>query len=335
MPGSVEPHSLAAGAPRRGAGLRLTVIVPATNAPPTLERTLAAIHRGICPTDEVLVVHEPAHIGPAAARNRGVARARGDVMVFVDADVELAPDTLARIRAAFETDPGLGAVFGSYDDRPAAPGIVSAFRNLLHHHVHHASAGPAQTFWAGLGAVRRDAFLAVNGFDAARFAGPSMEDIDLGMRLAKTGARIVLDPAIQGTHLKSWTLRGMLRTDFWDRGVPWVRLLCARRTVPTSLNLGWRHRLSALATIGAPTAMVVGHLLLATLAVALLIVLNRSFYGLLLRRRGPFGAAAGVALHAVHHLTAAAALVVGVVIFAVAGARTANAPAARPAPATD
>ena len=57
----------------------------------------------------------------------------------------------------FAADPTLSALFGAYDDLPAAPGIVSNFRNLLHHHVHHRNAGPAETFWTGLGAVRRRA----------------------------------------------------------------------------------------------------------------------------------------------------------------------------------
>src|SRR5206468_4033243 len=141
--------------------VRLSVVIPATDDPPTLALTLAAIERSLAPADEVIVVSEPRFIGPAAARNAGAARARGDVIVFVDADVAVRPDALGRIRAAFSSDPQLSAVFGSYDDDPAAAGLVSGFRNLLHHHVHHASAGPATTFWTGLGAVRHQTFLAV------------------------------------------------------------------------------------------------------------------------------------------------------------------------------
>ncbi|MDF2754156.1 MAG: pglI 2, partial [Gaiellaceae bacterium] len=79
--------------------------------------------------------------------------------MFVDADVEVHEDAFQRIRSAFNGDPGLAAIFGSYDDAPGADGIVSDFRNLLHHHVHHQGAGVATTFWAGLGAIRREVFL--------------------------------------------------------------------------------------------------------------------------------------------------------------------------------
>ncbi|MGH7465989.1 MAG: glycosyltransferase family 2 protein, partial [Longimicrobiales bacterium] len=99
--------------------------------------------------------------GPAYARNRGVEVGRGEVVMFVDADVCVHGPTLSRIAAAFRDDTGLAAVFGSYDADPRAPGFVSQFRNLLHHHVHQCNRGPAETFWAGCGAVRRSALLEV------------------------------------------------------------------------------------------------------------------------------------------------------------------------------
>jgi GT2 family glycosyltransferase len=285
----------------------LTAIVPATNAPPTLTACLEAI-RG---ADEVIVVEEGG--GPADARNRGAARATGDVLVFVDADVVVHEDAFARIRRAFEDDPSLAAIFGSYDDRPAAPGTVSVFRNLLHHHVHQSGAGPATTFWAGLGAVRRDAFESVGGFDAERYLVPSVEDIELGTRLAAAGHRMVLDPAIQGTHLKAWGLRGMLEADMWHRGVPWVDLLLRRRSGSSALNLGWRHRASAAASVFAVVSVLRGRWRSAAVGFAALVALNRSFYSLLARRRGRAEAALGVGLHALHHLVAALSVPVALV----------------------
>jgi GT2 family glycosyltransferase len=278
----------------------LSAIVPATNAPPTLARCLEAIRSAEEAPEEVIVVDEGG--GPADARNRGAARATGEVLVFVDADVVVHADAFARIRRAFEADPSLAALFGSYDDTPADPGTVSQFRNLLHHHVHHESAGPATTFWAGLGAVRRDVFEASGGFDAARYPVPSVEDIDLGTRLASAGCRIELDPAVQGTHLKAWSLFGMIESDLWHRGVPWVELLLRHGTGSSALNLGWRHRASAVASLVAAVSLLRGRFRAAVLALGALVALNRSFYALLLRRRGGLGAAAGAGLHALHHV---------------------------------
>jgi GT2 family glycosyltransferase len=288
----------------------VSAIVPATNAPPTLEQCVDAIRTADEGPDELLVVDRGG--GPADARNRGASQAQGDVLVFVDADVLVHSDTFKLIRSAFERDPGLAALFGSYDDRPAAPGIVSSFRNLLHHYVHQQGAGPAMTFWAGLGAVRREQFEAVGGFDAERYPLPSVEDIDLGVRLAAAGFRIELDPAIQGTHLKAWSLRGMIENDFWQRGAPWIELLLRHRTGSAALNLGWRHRLSALVSVAAALSLVNGRVSRAGRALAVLVALNASFYGLLARRRGRLEAVAGVGLHAVHHVVGALSVPVGV-----------------------
>jgi hypothetical protein len=217
-------------------------------------------------------------------------------------------DALARIRNVFDGDPAIAAVFGSYDDDPGASGIVSDFRNLLHHHVHHQGAGLATTFWAGLGAIRRDVFLELGGFDEERFRHASVEDIELGMRLHTRGSQILLDPAIQGKHLKNWTFVCMMKTDLVRRGVPWVRLLLEKRAASTALNLGWPNRLGTGASLLLLVALVLRKFWLAGGTLALLIAFDRQFYGLLFRRRGPALAAAAVPLLLVHRLTSAAAV---------------------------
>jgi GT2 family glycosyltransferase len=291
---------------------RLTAIVPATNRPATLTRCTEAIRSARDPAEEILIVETPPAAGPAQARNSGARRASGEVLVFVDADMVVRADAFTRIRAAFEDDPDLVALFGSYDDSPEAADAVSRFRNLLHHYVHQSSPGPAATFWAGLGAIRRDSFMAAGGFDE-RFRVPSVEDIDLGMRLAASGERIVLDPLLQGTHLKAWSLAEMIRTDFARRGVPWIRLLLRDRgrAAGGELNLGWPHRLSALACLVGIGALLLRRPRTAIAMAIALVAINSPFYRLL-GRYGLRTAVTGVGLHAIHHLTAAAAVPAGV-----------------------
>ena len=288
--------------------ITLSVVVPATDTPETLGRCTAAISAAAAPPDEVIVVDEPVTLSATAARNAGVRQATGEVIVFVDADVEVHPDVFTRIRAAFDTHPLLTAVYGSYDDAPAVATTVSAFRNLLHHHVHSGGAGPAETFWTGLGAVRRDRFLGVGGFDEDRYPHPSIEDIELGRRLILAGGEIHLDPTIQGTHLKRWTMRGMLWTDFARRGVPWTALQIRERRASSTLNLGWRHRLSALSCLLVLVGAASAQPFLALGALANLVALNHAFYRLLVARLGLVRAVAGIGLHGIHHLTAIAAV---------------------------
>jgi len=251
--------------------------------------------------------------GPAAARNLGAQQAAHPILMFVDADVALHADALARIRTHFAADPQLAAVFGSYDDHPAAPGLVSQFRNLLHHHTHSRHGGEASTFWAGCGAVRRQPFLALGGFDAAAYGVPSIEDIEFGLRLSDGGARIRLDPAIQATHHKRWTLGSMVRTDILQRALPWSRLLLHRRQPSTRLNLDGAARLSSVLSLTMAVllaAMALGPgpgptaALGLTLGLVLLLsgLINRRFYGLCWRRGGPALALAAVGLHNLYFL---------------------------------
>lgn len=290
--------------------MRLTIVIPAADRPSTLDRCVAALRRGARPDDELIIVDEPSDATATIARNRGAARATGDVLVFVDADVEIHTDALERIRSVFEEDDSLAAVFGSYDDAPEG-GVVGGFRNLLHHHVHQHSGGEIASFWAGLGAVRRDVFERAGGF-----VEHPVEDIELGMRLAEEGAKIVLDPTIQGKHLKDWDLWSMIRTDFAIRGVPWVGLMLRHRTAAAKLNIGWRHRISALACVVVVVAPALTLFLPAAVALACVVTLNAPFYALLLRRRGLLQAITGVGLHVLHQLIAVAALPVGLLAYA-------------------
>ncbi|HEU4370168.1 MAG TPA: glycosyl transferase, partial [Methylomirabilota bacterium] len=203
--------------------------------------------------------------------------------------------------------PDVAAVFGSYDAMPRAPGLVSQYRNLLHHFVHQHGDSAASTFWAGCGAVRRDVFATLGGFDARRFPRPSIEDIELGYRLRAAGHRILLDKELQGTHLKRWTLRSVVTTDVTCRAVPWARLNLERRASLTDLNLKASQRASAalVGVAGVCALMAAVHQGFAggaAAAVLGVVVLNRDFFGFLRRRRGLTFAAACVPLHLLYFL---------------------------------
>lgn len=319
----------------RAAAIRLSIIVPAYNSPRELAECLAALRADAAPGTELIVVDDAStdetpdvakaagatvirlvrNGGPGAARNHGVAHADGDVILFVDADVVVAPGAVGRVARAFAEDPRLAALFGSYDDRPRAPGLVSRYRNLLHHFVHHTGRAEASTFWAGLGAVRREAFVAVGGFDAVRFPRPSIEDIELGARLRRAGRRIRLDPMVQGTHLKRWTLGSMVQVDITRRALPWARLIVETAHTPTDLNLRPSQRVTAILAGLAVLALALTPLRPApALGVALgalagVAVLNRRFYALLWRRGGLPLLAAGFPLHVLYFLYSAATFV--------------------------
>lgn len=252
--------------------------------------------------------------GPGACRNQAAQLARGDVLLFIDADVVMHDDVPERVADWFERRADVVALFGAYDDRPHARGIVSRYRNLLHHFTHSAHAGEASTFWAGCGAVRRAAFLAAGGFDADYYAVPSIEDIELGYRLRRAGGVILLDPEIQGTHLKRWKLWGMVHTDIFRRALPWGRLLQHPELAGAVLNVSNAERLKALIGGGFYAALLLGlfHLPFLGAATALLLVAALTswpFYWTVARSAGAVTAIAALFLHQLYFVYGAATFV--------------------------
>jgi glycosyltransferase involved in cell wall biosynthesis len=248
------------------AGPRLSVIVPVRNGGKCLGRCLEGLSRSEYRQFEVIVVDDcstdntrqiaerygarcirtPRTLGPGGARNLGAQHAGGEALVFVDADVVVPPEGLRLMAEDFRSDPELAAVFGSYDEAPTWPTFISQYKNLMHRYVHQASSESAATFWAGFGAVRKKVFDEFGGFDAGMYKVPSIEDIALGLELARAGRRIRLDKRLAVKHLKRWTVGNLLRADILHRAVPWTKLILSTRQLPRDLNLTYASRVSSL-----------------------------------------------------------------------------------------
>ena len=278
----------------------LSVVIPAHNNGAQLRSCLRSLRASDFREYEIIVVDDgssenistsaarfgarfarlAARRGPGAARNCGARLARGEYLLFLDSDVCVHADTLARILAAFAADAALDAVFGSYDAQPAVSNFISQYRNLLHHFVHQTANPEASTFWAGCGAMRRTVFLDSGGFDS-EYDRPAVEDIELGMRLCRAGARIRVDKRVLVTHQKHWTFWSMLKTDFFHRGLPWARLMLDSGNISNDLNLKWPQRIAAIfawALIGTLAAGAWQHWTLAVgplLAMFLVVALDR------------------------------------------------------------
>jgi GT2 family glycosyltransferase len=305
----------------------LSVIIPVHNGGDDLRRCLDALAASTRPPDEVIVVddassdgsgdlarHRGARVvrldgsphGPAFARNRGTETAQGDILVFCDADVAVHAHTLARVERYLVEHPEIAALFGSYDDTPPARGLVTRYKNLLHHYVHQHGRREASTFWAGCGAIRCEVFAALGGFDEG-YTRPSIEDIELGARLRHAGYRVWLCPDVQVAHLKRWTFASLLRSDIFDRAIPWTRLILRDACLLTDLNLDTRSRLSALAAWAAVAFLVLGFwspwawigMLLGMVALG---VLNADLYRFLARQGGMGFAVGAVGLHILYFL---------------------------------
>ncbi len=272
-----------------------------------------------------IVIRNRSPQGPAAARNRGALAARAPLIFFLDADVAVHPQTLSLALARFKADPALSALIGSYDDTPAAPGLVSQYRNLLHHFVHQQGQfqngiRPAHTYWTGCGVIRRDVFLEFGGFDPRLYPRPAIEDIELGYRLARAGHRIVLARDVLATHLKRWTLAEVVRTDIFRRGVPWMLLIKRTGMIETDLNVKAGQKacvaLTGLTILGAAAAPFYAWAAMGTCcAVIAIIALNRDFFLFLSRKKGLAFASWAFALQFLYYCCCGASVLIALALW--------------------
>jgi glycosyltransferase involved in cell wall biosynthesis len=333
----IESLEVAGPRPEQPTGTAdITVVVPACDGGDALRRCLHSIAanspapretivvadgayeavRPVAEAEGARVVTTSAREGPARARNVGARAASGDVLLFVDSDVVLPADAVSQVAAAFREDADLDAVFGSYDDAPAEPNFLSQYENLLHHYTHQAGRERAPTFWAGCGAVRRDVFLAVGGFDE-RYRQPCIEDVELGYRLNRRGHRVALRKTLQVTHLKRWGAISLVGTEFCRRAVPWGRLTMQYRSLINDLDLRPAGRVSAALVYGAIGAVVAAFwwpwaLIGAGAASVALLTINAPLYRFFWRKRGPWFALRSVPWHWLFYLYGALGFAVGV-----------------------
>jgi GT2 family glycosyltransferase len=314
----------------------ISVVVPSHNSLRTVVQCTDAVLAALGPHDELIVVDDgssdgtferyrddpdprviavrcPTNIGRGPARNRGAERASGDVVLFVDADVVVHSDTVEQVRAAFD-ESTVTALFGAYDQRPADPGSTSQFRNLLHHHTHHHAGPTASHFWTGLGAVRADVFGMLGGFDEARWAR-NMEDVELGHRINDAGHVVHVRPSIQGTHLKAYSVRSMVRSDLFDRAIPWTRLLLTDHRADRFV-LSARQRWSSLGAAMVPSALILAvawrwALVMVILGAAIFVISNLHVWRFFRDVRGSRFLVVAVPLLLVHSLASVVGLVVG------------------------
>jgi hypothetical protein len=156
------------------------------------------------------------------SRNRAAAAARGRLLFFVDADVEIARDTLDRVRALLP--PGSRrALIGLYSARHPHRGLCSRYKNAWIRHSYLRASGDVDWFFTAAGAVPRALFFEAGGFDERFRVETGGGDLEFGRRLRRLGASIRLDERLEVVHWRRFDLARLLRNDC-RRAYGWSRL---------------------------------------------------------------------------------------------------------------
>ncbi|MHB1132133.1 MAG: glycosyltransferase family 2 protein [Chloroflexota bacterium] len=214
-----------------------SVVVPAYNAADTLGACLEALLCQSLPRAryEVIVVDDgssdatatvagrypvrvlcQAHAGPAVARNRGARVAKGEYLLFTDADCAPAPTWLAEIVRPLEGDSRVAGVKGVC--RTAQAGLMARLGQVeLEEKYARLRQKPCIDFVDTYSAAfRRDAFWEAGGFDPA-FPEASNEDTALSFALAERGWRLVFNDRALVEHHQPDSLGAYLRRK-WRHG---------------------------------------------------------------------------------------------------------------------
>jgi len=205
--------------------VEVSIIIPMHNATDYIDKCLSGISRQSVENIEVILVDDGStddtvkkaeNYGfrivvlknggnPSKARNFGAKKASGNILIFVDADIVLKPDSIEKIVAKFSRREVI-SVNGIYTKETPAAGFFSQLQNLI---VHYRLSRLPEiiTFTnSAFCAIKRDAFEAVHGYNEGM---SYFEDIEFGNRLTNNGYELRLDPSLSVTHLKNfnhWSL---------------------------------------------------------------------------------------------------------------------------------
>lgn len=222
----------------------LSVVIPYFNNPEKLEKLLTSLKKSKhAPTYEIIIVDDGStkkinttvkiirlkkNYGPAIARNRGVEKARGEFVVFLDGDVEVFGDTLFQIAKIYRDDPDVVALTGVWVKEQKSHGFFPNFKALRDwsYWIHERDkSGYYFLFSTRIASIKKAVFERLGGFDES-YPAPLVEDIELTYRIARRYA-IIFAPKVRVRH----EFEGFwpIAKKYFLRAYYWTKLYTRRR----------------------------------------------------------------------------------------------------------
>lgn len=228
---------------------RVSVIIPVKNQERLLVQCLCALRESGMPDLEIIVADDgctdgtaaaaeahgsrvarvPRPGGVSAARNAGAAIAQGQILVFTDADIVFPPGAL-RALVDCASAPGAHGAVGVFSGDMPFGNFASIWKNHWMRYTYRRMPDLIALFFTSAAAVSADAFRESRGFDE-NYRAPSVEDTDLGRRLAARGCNIRLCREAEVIHHKRYSVADVLCVDY-ARACALVRLALRERANP-------------------------------------------------------------------------------------------------------
>jgi glycosyltransferase involved in cell wall biosynthesis len=229
--------------------------------------------------------------GPAYARTKGIEESTGSIIVSIDSDILIKPDTLSRINDFLTLHPEFDALTGLLSKEHPNSNFFSQYKNLYMNYIFNKLPGEVTFLFGSICAFRRQAFQAYDIPEGA-------EDTALGQRLYRSGKRIAFLKDLEVVHLKYYGLFSFIRNDFI---IPfmWAKIFLLYGGIKQlgRKGTGFAHSPKGqLASVAiAPAIFMTGlacvsvHALVLPLTILILawLILNNKFLLFLIREKGP------------------------------------------------
>ena len=218
---------------------KLSVIVPVYNADKTLKACLESIRKSKFKDYELIVIDDgsvdgslriaqkcadkvislPYNQGRVKARNKGVRVVNSPVVVNIDSDVVIKPDTLMQIDDYFHQHAKLDAITGMLAIPDKNYSFVTDYKNCYMNYYFSILPKEVSFLYGSIFAIRERVLNKYKNNSVAQIA----DDTEIGQRILTQGHQIHLLKSLQVIHLKTFTIWSLIKND-WQIPYDWAKI---------------------------------------------------------------------------------------------------------------
>jgi len=251
----------------------ISVIVPVYNRQDVIEKCLRGIRESSYKDYELIVVdcastdktfliskiyadiviesfHNPER---TQARRRGAEASKGQVIVNIDSDVVIKPNTLAIIGDYFLQHQDVDALTGCLSKENPWPDFFSQYKNLYMYYNFKRLPENITFLYGSIYAVKRDAW------EGPEFDIKIADDTALGQRLVSEGRKVVFLKELEVVHLKKHNFISFIKNDFlipFDWAKIFIRYKGWKELGRNNLGFAHASKVQLLSVILAPAVFI-------------------------------------------------------------------------------
>jgi glycosyltransferase involved in cell wall biosynthesis len=227
--------------------IKVSVIIPVYNRDELLTICLESIKQSNYSNYEVIVVDDGSQTpfskciqnsnfiylrheknkGAGAARNTGAAKAVGEILLFIDSDIEIYPNTISNIANEFKLDKRISALTAMIAKENRFKNFFSLYKTAFFRWSVSNMGSEVAYICTSCAAIRKSMFQQIGGF-SEKYKGASWEDVEIGLEIIKNQGVIRFTNKIEVIHNKKLNIKTIIKSDY-SRTVDLIKLLTSNR----------------------------------------------------------------------------------------------------------